>query len=159
MGVLHDDKKLRASTVRVLGASHGDHTTDVRTVVEFGFNLIARATCAISGLVFLVFGVRIAPLNHEVWDDTMKDGLVIKPGLCELDKIFHVLRRFIRKEADLDAAEFRVNNGPGFLPTGCLSFHACAPSGNENGSKYNDPDEYPTNKHRHTFLSLAPCPG
>ena len=127
----------------------------MRTVVEFGFDAMRGATHAVFGLVLLVFGVGIAPLNHEVRDDAMKDRLVIKPGLGERDKILHVLRRFIRQEAHLDAAEFRVNNGPGLFPTGCLSFHVCAPSGSEDDSEYDHPDEELTNNHRHAFLSLS----
>src|SRR5262245_27112883 len=113
------------------------------------------ATHAVFGLILLVFGVGITPLNHEVWNDAMKDRLVIKPRLGEGDKILHVLRRFIREETDLNTAEFRVNYGPGLFTTGCLSFHVCAPSGSKDDSKYDHPDEHPTNNHRHAFLFLS----
>ena len=76
--IFQHNEKLRASAVRVLGTGH---ETMPRTwkVVEFGFDLVARVTRAVFGLVFLVFGMRIAALNHKARNDAVKDRLVVKP--------------------------------------------------------------------------------
>src|SRR5215831_405385 len=100
---------------------HRDRATDVRTVVEFSVDAVAGTTLAIAGFILRVFRIGIAPPNHKGRNDAMKDRLVVKSSFGKLHKIFHVLRRFLRKEANLHAAKFGVNNGPRLLAVHCLS--------------------------------------
>src|SRR5512135_1542272 len=78
-------------------------------IVELSFYGIAGAAHAMRRLV-RVFRVGISTLNHETWDNAMKDRSVIKSFSCKFDKVIHMPRRSLGKEFELDIPEFCFDN-------------------------------------------------
>src|SRR5690625_1680937 len=79
--VLHIDKKLWSSTVSIVGPGHGYAAYCIgQAVVRFVFNRFA-------GFFGFHVGREPAALNHEVADDPMKDGAVVKAFLRVLFEI------------------------------------------------------------------------
>src|SRR5882724_9113202 len=62
------DKKLAAGRIRVLGAGHREHATNVGAVTEFGFDLVTGVACAPGGFLGGILGFGVAALDHEILD-------------------------------------------------------------------------------------------
>lgn len=80
------DEELRAIGIGS-GIGHGDRAARIIAGKRFIVKLIARAAGAVT--------FRIAALDHEILDDAMENGAVIKIFLCQPDKIIHGDRRGI----------------------------------------------------------------
>ena len=65
------DEKLAAGRVGVARAGHRKHSWFMRSVIEFGGNLVARATSPTA--------LGAASLNHEALDHPVKAAAVVEP--------------------------------------------------------------------------------
>ena len=105
------DEKLGAGGIGIIRARHREDAANVGLVVEFRLDLVAGAAGAPQILFGIVFRVGVAPLNHEILDDAMKAGAVVKALPGELLEIFDVAGRNIRPEFDNHFACAGVKNG------------------------------------------------
>ena len=103
-GIAVADKELAAGRIGMVRARHGEDAAHVRLVVELRFDLMTRAARAPKMLLGVVFGIGIAALNHEAFDDAVKRRAVIKAGLRELLEIFDMFGRDLRPEFEDDFA-------------------------------------------------------
>ena len=92
-------------------AGHRNDAPDVGTIVEFRLDLIARA--AFTPMVFFarIFRERIAALNHEALDHTMKAGAVVKSFFRERFEIFDRSGRDLGPEFNDHFAFSRPDHG------------------------------------------------
>src|SRR5262245_24106489 len=67
-------------------------------VVKFSVDLVPRVACAVFVLLRDVFGLGIASLNHETFDDAMKGSAVIESLARQLLEVFHRFWRHIGPE-------------------------------------------------------------
>src|SRR5439155_7571327 len=81
------DEELAPGRIGIIRASHRDNSAHVRPAAEFGLDLVARTAGAPVARHLRVFGQRIAPLNHKVFDDTVKRRAVVKALTCEFLEI------------------------------------------------------------------------
>lgn len=109
-GSIDHNKKLRPGAIGVPRARHGQDTARVRRVIELCFHVVTRPSRTILAFVFPL-GIGIAALNHKIWDHTVKNGAIVKPGCRQFDKVFHMLRCFLWKKFELHVAEFRLDDG------------------------------------------------
>src|SRR5699024_301582 len=94
----HVDEKLGGGRVRIIGARHGQRVAVVfQTVVGLVGDGLAR------GLLFKIL-VEAAALDHEVADDAMKQGAVVKAVLDVADKIFNRFGCFFGVQFDNNVA-------------------------------------------------------
>src|SRR5204862_3713484 len=55
---------------------------------ELSFNLIAWVPGAPTGLFVGIFSERVAPLNHEILNDAMEAGAIVKPFSSQCLEVF-----------------------------------------------------------------------
>src|SRR5438270_6105090 len=87
------NEKLRARRIRIGFARHRDYSALVRMIIELGFDFVTRAACAVAILFGRIFRIRIAALDHESFNDPVKNCAVVKSGARELLKILDGARR------------------------------------------------------------------
>src|SRR6185312_15206167 len=90
------DEELRAGGIRIVAARHGQDARLMAGRVELGLDAIAGAACTGT--------LRTAPLNHESFNDAMKDETVVEPNLAESEEILDVSRRQLRKKLQANRA-------------------------------------------------------
>src|SRR5438105_5675286 len=81
------DEKLRAGRIRIGFARHRDYSALVRMIIDLGFDFVTRAARAVAILFGRVLGIRIAALDHESFNDPVKNCSVVKSGARELLEI------------------------------------------------------------------------
>src|SRR5690606_12217658 len=86
------EEELGSSGVRVLGAGHGEDSRKVRAVIELRLDRIARASGPVP--------VRAATLDHEAFDDPMKDQAIIETRLRKSQDIEAVTGRHVRPQVE-----------------------------------------------------------
>src|SRR5882724_917404 len=64
-------------------------------IIELGFNLVARIALSVTVLFRRVLRIRIAALNHEIFDDSMENRAVIEALARQLLKILDRVWRSI----------------------------------------------------------------
>ena len=64
--------------------------------IEFCLDGVARTALPPGVLGGFIFGVRVAALDHEAFDDAVKTGAVVKAFLGELLEVFDMARREVR---------------------------------------------------------------
>src|SRR5215472_17026120 len=72
---------------------------------------IFRTTLPVGLLLELVLGVWIATLDHEAWNNPMKDRAIVESRICQLYKVLNMPRRQLGKEFDVHVPEFGFDNG------------------------------------------------
>ena len=103
------------------GVCHCEDTALVTGLIEIGgcidlvIKFISRSALPPAPLRCVVFGKRIAPLNHKILDHAMELCPVVKFSLGELDEICHSERRFFRKELHLNITEIGYEDRLGIL--------------------------------------------
>ena len=68
---------------------------------KFGGNGVAEIARTVVGARFKVASVRVAPLDHKIFNDPVERETIVKALLHKLNKIIAVLRRFVT-ELDID---------------------------------------------------------
>ena len=86
------DKELRAAGIRILRARHRENAARVMLGIKFRVDGITRPAHTPSIFRRIVLRVRIAALNHEAGNDTVKRRAVVKAAARELLKIGNVIR-------------------------------------------------------------------
>ncbi|MMZ61282.1 hypothetical protein D1872_234250 [compost metagenome] len=84
---------------------------------ELAFDTVARTTCTHS--------LRVSTLNHEAWDDPVKDQPVIEALLGKANKVIHRIWRYLRIELKLNhfaAVHLDRCNRMGYLTRACGRF-------------------------------------
>ncbi len=92
------NEELTTGRIGMSRTRHGDHAALVRTIVEFRFDFVTRIACAPASFGTGILCQRIAALDHETFDDTMKTGAIVKSFFREGFKILHRLWRNVRPE-------------------------------------------------------------
>jgi hypothetical protein len=119
MRLAHTDEELGTGTVRIVGARHRKDAPLVRFTVELCFDLVSGAAHAMRGAVGIL-AVRVAPLDHEFWNHSMKGGAVVKAFFGQFDEVFHMAGRDIMKESEHNISDLLSltgdrNRGSGLL--------------------------------------------
>ena len=65
-------------------------------IVEFGLDLVTRSALTVAVLLRWILRIRVAALNHEAFDDPVKNGAVVETLPCELLKILNRVWRGVR---------------------------------------------------------------
>src|SRR5688572_30409357 len=104
----------------------------MRFVVELSLDLVTGITGAPTALARLILRQRIATLDHEALDHTVKTGAVVKPLLRQFLKILDVARRNVRPEFEdhlalggVDDCDFAHGNSMGRKPGACHAKNSC----------------------------------
>jgi hypothetical protein len=102
------DKKLAAARIRHTGVGHGEDAGAVRMLDrQFVGDVVTGPARAGAG--------RVAALDHESFDDTMKDRAVVESFLRKEYKVIDGLGRFAGQQLDLETAEAGIESGIVFL--------------------------------------------
>jgi len=83
----------------------------MRVVIELRLNSVTRASFPV-GRTIRTPRIRVAPLDQEIGNHSVKGRTVIKTFAGQLDKITHVIGGYIREEAEFDIPEPRGNDCP-----------------------------------------------
>jgi hypothetical protein len=83
----------------------------MRPVIELRLNGVTRPSFPV-GRTIRTPGIRVAPLDQEIWNHPVKGRTVIKTFAGQLYKITHVIGGYIREEAEFDIPELRGNDCP-----------------------------------------------
>ena len=62
-------------------------------IVEFGLDLVTRSALAVAFLFRWIFRIWVAALDHESFDDAVKNSPVVKSGARELLEVLNRIRR------------------------------------------------------------------
>ena len=125
------NEKLATRGVRFPGSSHGDDAARVVAIAELRLQIVIGVSRSPQIFLAGILGERIAALNHEALDNSMKARAIVKTILRELDKTRHRLRGDFRPEFDNHIALAGFNNGH-LLRSG-LSFGRAQCGDGENG--------------------------
>src|SRR5262249_1756965 len=71
------DKKVLAGRIWIRATRHRDDTPIMGMIVKFGFDFVSWPTLPVSALFRRIFRIRVAPLDHESFDDSMKGGAIV----------------------------------------------------------------------------------
>jgi hypothetical protein len=93
------NKKLGAGGIGILRSSHRQNAGLMRRRIELRFDLIPRAACARP--------LRASALDHESFDDSMKNYTVIKADLSQAQEILDMTRGQVRQEVEPNLAFVR----------------------------------------------------
>src|SRR5205085_3417709 len=72
------DEKLAAGRIGIARACHGKNTALMAAIVKFRFDFVARIAGSVATLFCRIFGQRIAPLDHETFDNPVKRSAIVK---------------------------------------------------------------------------------
>src|SRR5436853_772759 len=95
--------------------SHRNHPALMRMIVKLRFDSVTRVTFAVNRLFRRIFRVRIATLDHEILDDAVEDGAVVKTGFGQLLEIPDSLPRSVGPELHHHFSSVRFDHGDFFL--------------------------------------------
>jgi hypothetical protein len=103
------DEELAAASI-LAGMRHGKSTSGVLVGVQMGLtlDLVSRAAGADSRVVGIL-GERIPTLDHEVGDDPVKAGTIVKLAVGELLEVLHGVGNFLVEQIGYDGAFARCN--------------------------------------------------
>ena len=113
-GIPQTNEELRTSGIGIATPSHRKHAAFVSFRIKFGLDFVPGISGSEASFVSLIFGERIAPLNHKVLDDTVKRSAVVEAFACEFLEIFDGLRSHIGPEFDRHLALAGFNHGDFF---------------------------------------------
>src|SRR5207244_5714169 len=94
------DEKLTAGRIGIARARHGKNTALMAAIIKFRFDFVARIAGSVATLLRRILCQRIAPLNHETFDNAVKGCAIVKSRA----------RQFLRSEERRVGKEIRSMN-------------------------------------------------
>src|SRR5438477_5590016 len=67
-------------------------------IIKFRFDFVASITGSVATLLCRIFGQRIAPLDHEAFDNPVKRRAIVKSRACQFLEILDRVGRHLRPE-------------------------------------------------------------